>query len=102
MLDIWRSRHLSLRGKITILKSLVLPQILFLFNLIYVPKRVLDKIEKLFFNFLWNEKPSKIKRNTIVGPISSGGLIMVDIYMLYRMCKVIECVHFTAQTIELL
>ena len=87
MLDIWRSRNLSLRGKITILKSLVLPQILFLFNLIYVPKRVLDQIEELFFNFLWNGKPSKIKRNTIVGPISSGGLKMVDIYISHKVAK---------------
>ena len=44
-LDIWRSRSLSLKGKITIVKSLILPQILFLFSLIYVPKSMLDQIE---------------------------------------------------------
>ena len=48
-LDIWRSRNLLLKGKIIILKTLILPQILFLFNLIYVPKSVLDQIDELFF-----------------------------------------------------
>ena len=43
-LYIWRSRSLSLKGKITILKSLILPQILFLFSLIYINKNVLDQI----------------------------------------------------------
>ena len=50
-LDIWRSRNLSLKGKITIMKSLILPQILFLFKLIFVPKNVLDQIDDLFFIF---------------------------------------------------
>ena len=43
---------LSLKGKITIIKALVLPQILFLFNLIYVPNEILDQINKEFLNFL--------------------------------------------------
>ena len=86
-LDIWRSRNLSLKGKIIILKTLILPQILFLFNLIYVPKSVLDQIDKLFFSFLWNSKPSKVKRSTIIGSITSGGLKMVDIYIMHKVAK---------------
>ena len=86
-LDIWRSRNLSLKGKIVILKTLILPQILFLFNLIYVPKSVLDQIDKLFFSFLWNSDPSKVKRSTIIGSITSGGLKMVDIYIMHKVAK---------------
>ena len=59
-LDIWRSRNISLKGKLIILKTLILHQILYLFNLIYVLKSVLDKIYELFVTFLLNSKPSKV------------------------------------------
>ena len=78
---------MSLKGKITIMKSLILPQILFLFNLIYVPKNILDQIDDLFFDFLWNGKTPKVKRSTIIGPISFGGLKMVDIYVMHTVAK---------------
>ena len=55
LLNIWNSRNLSLKGRITILKSLILPQILFLFNLIYVPIYILDQINEMFFKILMEE-----------------------------------------------
>ena len=42
VLNIWKSRNLSLKGKITIIKTLAIPQIQFLFNMIYIP----DNVEK--------------------------------------------------------
>ena len=87
LLFIWTSRNLSLKGKITIIKSLILPQILFLLTLIYVPKYILDKIEKLFLSFLWNFKPAKIKKETIIAPIREGGLNMIDIYSMHTAAK---------------
>ena len=38
ILNIWKSRSLSLKGKITIIKTLAIPQIQFLFNMIYIPE----------------------------------------------------------------
>ena len=81
---IYHSRNLSLKGKIIILKTLILPQILFLFNLIYAPKSVLDQIDELFFSFLWSSKPSKVNK---FGSITSGGLKMVDIYIMHKVAK---------------
>ena len=95
-LDIWRSRNLSLKGKITIMKSLILPQILFLFKLIFVPKNVLDQIDDLFFDFLWNGKSPKVKRSTIIGPISFGGLKMVDIYVMHKVAKATWIKHLSS------
>ena len=95
-LYIWRPRSLALEGKITILKSLILPEILFPFNLIYVPKNVLDRIKELIFNFLWNGKPPKIKRSTIIGPINSGELKMVDIYLMHMVAKATWIKHLSS------
>ena len=41
--NLWNSRHLSLKGKITIIKTLAIPQRQFLFNMIYIPENVITK-----------------------------------------------------------
>ena len=87
LINIWTSRSLSLKGKITIIRSVILPQIQFLFSMVYVPKEILDKVDKILFQFLWNNKPPKIRRNTIIAPISEGGLGMVDTYEVHAAAK---------------
>ena len=87
LLDIWTCRHLSLKGKVLILKSLILPQIQFLFTMIYTPENILKQVENLFYKFLWNGKPAKIKKTTIIAPISLGGLSMIDIFSVHRAAK---------------
>ena len=70
--------YLSLKGKITIIKTLVTPQIHFIYSMIFKTENILQKIDKMLFDFLWNSKPAKIKCTTIIAPISKGGLGMVD------------------------
>ena len=33
----------------------------------------------MFFNFIWNGKSDRIKRNTLIGDISQGGLKMIHL-----------------------
>ena len=87
LVNIWTPRCLSLKGKVTIIRSLILPQIQFLFTMIYIPTKYLDLIEKTIFNFLWNNKTSKIKKSTIIAPIENGGLNMVDVYTTHLTAK---------------
>ena len=87
-LNMWRMRKLSLRGKITILKTIILPQIQFLFALIYIPPLILKKIDDMMFSFLWDNKPPKIKRGTIIAPINKGGLKMIDTYAVHSSSKI--------------
>ena len=44
LVNIWTSRALSLKGKITIIRSLILPQIQFLFSMVFVPQEMLQKL----------------------------------------------------------
>ena len=85
--NIWKMRKLSLKGKVTIIKNLILPQIQFLFNMIYIPECVLKKIDEILFGFLWDHKPPKIKRTTIIQNIDNGGLGMVDVYAVNKAAK---------------
>ena len=73
ILNIWRGRNLSWKGKILILKSLVIPQIQYLLSSCYCPYSYLKKIDTLLFSFLWNSKTSKIKRNSVCATYSMGG-----------------------------
>ena len=59
IINIWKSRSLSLKGKITIIKTLILPQINLIFSMIHIPDQILKKIDKILFDYLWNSKPAK-------------------------------------------
>ena len=75
VLNIWLTRNLSLKGKITILKSLALPKLLYVSTNVPVPSDVIKEAESIISKFLWNYKTPKIKRNVIIQPIENGGLI---------------------------
>ena len=87
LINIWKSRYLSLKGKVTIIRSLILPQIQFLFSMIYIPNNLLKDIETILFKYLWDGKPPKIKRSTIIASIEEGGLNMVDVFAVHTTAK---------------
>ena len=87
IINIWKSRTLSLKGKITIIRSLILPQIQFLFNMIYIPPKILEQIDSILTQFLWNNKPAKVKKSTIIAPVEKGGLNMVDTFSVHTTAK---------------
>ena len=87
LINIWRSRNLSLKGKTTIIKTLILPQIQFLFSMIYIPESTIERIDKMLFNFLWDNKTPKIKKLTTIAAIEDGGLGMIDVHEVHRAAK---------------
>ena len=70
-----------------IIKALILPQIQFLFAMIYTPDYLIKKIDEMLFKYLWGNKPPKIKRNTIIASTYDGGLAMVDVYEVHATAK---------------
>ena len=79
-LNCWRSRSLSLIGKITVIKSLLLPQLLYLFSVlcISIPKSFFKKLNTIFFKFIWSGGNDRVKRAYLCNDYSNGGLRMVD------------------------
>ena len=88
ILNIWKSRTLSWKGKITILKSLIVPQLIHLLGTVYVPNSLLETIDKVFLDFLWSGKPPRIKKSTIISGYGEGGLKMPDIYSIHASQKI--------------
>ena len=44
-----------------------------------VPKNLVNELNKIQINFLWNSKTPKIKHSTLIADYSEGGLKSVDI-----------------------
>ena len=71
----WQRHLLSPIGKITVLKSFIVSKLNYLFLCIPDPsKNFIKTLERLFFKFIWNNKPDKIRRNTICMDYKWGGL----------------------------
>ena len=51
LLNCWRARNLSLVGKICVIKTVLLPQLLYLFSVlrIKIPKKFFKDLDKMFY-----------------------------------------------------
>ena len=52
-------------------------------------QKAIEEIEKLFYDFLWNGRGDKIKRNTMIRDYSEGGLKMLDIASFNKALKIV-------------
>ena len=85
MLQGWLYRHLTPYGKIVIIKSLALSQLTHIALVIPdLQKKDLQKLEKIFIDFLWSKKVHKVSKNDITKPQNLGGLAMVDIFSFWH------------------
>ena len=73
----WKKRKLTLLGRNNIVKTLGLSKLVFNASVLPLPKDFAAKVNELTFSFIWQNKPPKIKRGTIIGPKGKGGLDMV-------------------------
>ena len=78
VLNSWRNRKLTLFGKVTIIKSLALSKFVHLFlALPNPPGELLKTLDKIFYKFLWNNGPDRIKRSILIKNLKNGGLQMI-------------------------
>ena len=49
-------------------------------SILNVPVDFVKEVNRNIFSFVWNFKPDKVRRKTMVGPICKGGLSMVNNY----------------------
>ena len=76
----WRHRKLTLMGKIVVIKTSALPKLIYpLTSLPNPPKETIKRIEKMMYDFIWDGKPDKIKREILTSDYDKGGLRMIDI-----------------------
>jgi len=77
-LHVWKCRKLTIYGKITILKCLGISKMVYAFSVLNVPKEIVKEVNKLVYNFVWNNT-ERIKRKTLINTYENGGMNMLDI-----------------------
>ena len=82
---IWSKRKLTLLGKVTIIKTFMLSQLMFLSTTlpVSVPGSFFRKVDSILYNFLWDGRPDKVRRDTIIGDYSEGGIKMIHAESFY-------------------
>ena len=80
ILNSWSVRRLTLLGKITIIKSLAMSQIVYLLSSLTSHQKVVHEKNSILYDFLWDSKGNKIEgRTKIINDYDKGGLKMIDI-----------------------
>ncbi len=79
LLQLWSSRPLTLKGKITVVQNLIIPQILYICAVLYTPETVVKKLHEMITKFVWNGKKPKVKHTTMIGSVQDGGLKLPDV-----------------------
>lgn len=93
-LIMWLQRALSIEGKILIVKTFGLSQLIYSLQMCQINERELIDIERMIFKFLWNKKwvgniaPDRIKRIFLKQPYDKGGLNVPDIKILNSSLKI--------------
>ena len=78
LINICSSRGLSVYGKVTIIKSFLIPKFVYAFSILPTPKEVVNELNQLLFKFLW-KGVDKVTRVSVINEYESGGLKMIDI-----------------------
>ena len=89
LLKIWSKRFLTPFGKITVLKTLAISKLTYLFTNLPDPDiKFLKQINTLFVKFLWNSKPNKIAFDYLCQDYESGGIKMINIFDYLTLAKI--------------
>lgn len=76
----WKRRILTPFGRVTVVKTLLLPKLNHLFISLPSPdKEIISSLTNLFYEFIWNSKIDKVKRQPITQDYLKGGIKMLDI-----------------------
>ena len=72
LINLWKNRSLTPLGKVTVIKTLLLPQFNHLFTSLLTSKNILDSINRLFFQFLWDKNLKKFVETPYIETIIRG------------------------------
>lgn len=80
----WTNRNLSLKGKVTLINSLMISLLQYPMSCTPVPRRAVVEYKKLIVDFIWSSKRSKIAYNLLIQDIKHGGLRLADLELRIR------------------
>ena len=91
-IKLWTQRHLTMEGKVLIVKTFGLSQIIYNMQSYGFNKQELASTERIIFQFLWSTKDNpkgidRIKRSIMKNEYEKGGMRVTDVESLNRSLK---------------
>ena len=80
-LAVWKTRSLTYKGKVHLLKSYGMSNLLYSMEVKTPPNYIIKEVDRLFNNFLWDDRArGKVKREISILPRMYGGLGVPDLH----------------------
>ena len=87
ILNSLKRRKLTLVGKINIVKSLGLSKLIYNASVLSLPENFSKRVDKVILDFIWDNKPRKIKTTTLIGDRNMGGLNLSEFESMNKALK---------------
>lgn len=85
----WKKWNLTLIGKITVLKTFAFPKLVYTLTVLENPsEEIIKEINNTMYDFLWDGKPDKISRKTIIQKYENFGLKMINVQSFIHALKI--------------
>ncbi len=78
-LELWSKRNLTMQGKVYVVKSMAISQVIYAGGLKVIPEKKLNEINKEIWKYLWNGKNESVKREICMYKLTEGGLGMPNL-----------------------
>lgn len=92
----WSSLSLSEIGRANLIKMVVLPKFLYLFQHlpVCINKSFFAHLDQHLNGFLWNNKPARIRKSVLQLPKSEGGLALPNFRYYYWACNIHKLLYW--------
>ena len=80
VLRVWCMRNLTIEGKVLVFKSFAISKIVHLSLITMAPQAIINQLNNIKKNFIWNGKNPKIKHSTLSNSYEDGGLKDIDVF----------------------
>ena len=79
MCNEWHLHNIEMIERIIIVKTFILSKLWYVARFLIFNKKQINRINRIIFKFIWNNRTELIKRNAIIRDYGNGGLKMVHV-----------------------
>uniref|UniRef100_A0A3B3DY82 Reverse transcriptase domain-containing protein n=1 Tax=Oryzias melastigma TaxID=30732 RepID=A0A3B3DY82_ORYME len=87
ILNSWLQRNISIFGRILLTKMESISRLIYPAFAVALPDSCIKNINKIQYDFIWNNKQHLIRKNDIVKPIEEGGMNVIDFEVMNGVIK---------------
>ena len=89
-LQLWRWRNLTIIGRIQIVKTFVIPMLMYRAGSICIDKEVIIEANRIIFDFIWKGK-DKVKHISLISDTKDGGLKAPHLESIIKTQRIMFC-----------